>query len=231
VRGAFTGAAKDRPGRFQIANNGTLLLDEVGELPPSLQAKLLRVLQEGTFEPVGSDRTVKVDVRILAATHVDLRAAVASGRFREDLYYRLAEIVVSIPPLRERPGDSALLAHAFVQRFAAEQHRGSMVLRADAIAAIESQPWSGNVRELENCMRRAVIMSETNQIAANDLALTGYTANDPSALNLRRVRDDAEKRAVITALGRSNENVVKAAEMLGVSRPTLYDLMRRFGLK
>ena len=168
---------------------------------------------------------------MVCATHQDLTALIKEGRFREDLYYRLAEIVVTIPPLRDRPGDAALLAHAFVQRFAAEQRRPAMMLRADAIAAIEAQPWSGNVRELENCVRRAVIMSESNQITANDLGLKGSFASDASALNLRRVRDEAEKRAVIAALGRSNENVVKAAEMLGVSRPTLYDLMRRLGLK
>jgi two-component system NtrC family response regulator len=167
----------------------------------------------------------------VCATHQDLKSLIREGRFREDLYYRLAEIVVSIPSLRERPGDAALLAHAFVQRFAAEQRRGSMTLRPDAVAAIESQPWSGNVRELENCMRRAVIMADGNKITAADLGFEVAATGDHSALNLRQVRDEAEKRAVITALGRANRNVVKAAEMLGVSRPTLYDLMRRFALK
>jgi two-component system, NtrC family, response regulator len=170
-------------------------------------------------------------VRVVCATHQDLKSLIREGRFREDLYYRLAEIVVTIPPLRERPGDAALLAHAFVQRFAAEQHRGSMTLGSDAVAAIEAQPWPGNVRELENCMKRAVIMTEGNKITAADLGFPVAETGDVAVLNLRQVRDEAERRAVIAALGRANENVVKAAEMLGVSRPTLYDLMHRFGLK
>ncbi len=153
------------------------------------------------------------------------------GRFREDLFYRLAEIVVKIPPLRDRQGDAALLAHAFVQRFAAEQRRGSMSLRPDAIAAIEAHPWPGNVRELENCIKRAVIMADGNQISSDDIGLAPPGDDDLSTLNLRQVRDDAERAAVIKVLGRVNGNIVKAADILGVSRPTLYDLMHRLGLK
>ena len=230
-KGAFTGAGKQTIGKIETANRGTLMLDEIGDLPLALQAKLLRFLQERMIERIGGRDEIPIDVRIVCATHQDLKTLIKEGRFREDLYYRLAEIVVSIPSLRERPGDSALLAHAFVQRFAAEQHRGSMTLRSDAITAIESQAWPGNVRELENCMKRAVIMTEGNKITAVDLGFAAAEPGEQSALNLRQVRDEAEKRAVITALGRANENVVKAAEMLGVSRPTLYDLMRRFGLK
>jgi two-component system, NtrC family, response regulator len=230
-KGAFTGATRQTIGKIETANRGTLMLDEIGDLPLPLQAKLLRFLQERVIDRVGGRDEIPIDVRVVCATHQDLKALIKEGRFREDLYYRLAEIIVNIPSLRERSGDAALLAHAFVQRFAAEQHRGSMVLRSDAIAAIEAQDWPGNVRELENCVRRAVIMAEGNQITAADLGFSTQPDGDFSALNLRQVRDEAEKRAVITALARANENVVKAAEMLGVSRPTLYDLIRRFGLK
>jgi two-component system NtrC family response regulator len=230
-KGAFTGATKQTIGKIETANRGTLMLDEIGDLPLALQGKLLRFLQERVIDRVGGRDEIPIDVRVVCATHQDLKSLIKEGRFREDLYYRLAEIVIRIPPLRERSGDAALLAHAFVQRFAAEQRRGSMTLRSDAVDAIESQPWPGNVRELENCMKRAVIMTEGNKIGAADLGFATDAQSDSMALNLRQVRDEAEKRAVITALGRANENVVKAAEMLGVSRPTLYDLMHRFGLK
>ena len=230
-KGAFTGAAKQTLGKIETAHRGTLMLDEIGDLPLGLQAKLLRFLQERVIERVGGREEIPVDVRIVCATHQDLKALIREGRFREDLFYRLAEIVVSIPALRLRQGDAALLAHAFVQRFAAEQRRGSMLLRSDAVAAIEAHPWPGNVRELENCIKRAVIMAEGPQITAADVGLGTSPEDDLASLNLRQVRDEAEKRAVITALGRANGNIVKAAEILGVSRPTLYDLMHRFGLK
>jgi two-component system NtrC family response regulator len=230
-KGAFTGAAKQTLGKIETANRGTLMLDEIGDLPLGLQAKLLRFLQERVIERVGGRDEIPVDVRIVCATHQDLKALIADGRFREDLFYRLAEIVVTIPPLRARQGDAALLAHAFVQRFAAEQHRSSMALRPDAVAAIEAHPWPGNVRELENCLKRAVIMADGNQIGAADLGLATAADEALTTLNLRQVRDEAERRAVITVLGRVNGNIVKAAEILGVSRPTLYDLMHRLGLK
>jgi two-component system, NtrC family, response regulator len=230
-KGAFTGAARQTLGKIETANRGTLMLDEIGDLPLGLQAKLLRFLQERVIERVGGRDEIPIDVRIVCATHQDLKALIKEGRFREDLYYRLAEIVVTIPPLRLRQGDAALLAHAFVQRFAAEQHRGSMLLRPDAAAAIEAHPWPGNVRELENCIKRAVIMADGPQITAVDVGLEASPQDDLALLNLRQVRDEAEKRAVITVLGRVNGNIVKAAEILGVSRPTLYDLMHRFGLK
>jgi two-component system NtrC family response regulator len=230
-KGAFTGAAKQTLGRIETANNGTLMLDEIGDLPMPLQAKLLRFLQERVIERVGGRSEIPVDVRIVCATHQDLKALIAEGRFREDLYYRLAEIVVSIPPIRARHGYAALLAHAFVQRFAAEQRRGSMTLRPDAVTAIEAHSWPGNVRELENCVRRAVIMADANQIAATDLGLEVPQADDVTTLNLRQVREEAERAAVVKVLGRVNGNIVKASDILGVSRPTLYDLMHRFGLK
>ena len=184
-KGAFTGAAKQTIGKIETANRGTLMLDEIGDLPLSLQAKLLRFLQERVIDRVGGREEIPIDVRVVCATHQDLKSLIKEGRFREDLYYRLAEIVVDIPPLRERPGDSALLAHAFVQRFAAEQHRGSMTLGPDAVAAIEAQSWPGNVRELENCIKRAVIMTEGNKITAADLGFPATEDDDHPALNLR----------------------------------------------
>jgi len=230
-KGAFTGAAKTTPGKIETAHRGTLMLDEIGDLPHSLQAKLLRFLQERVIERIGGRQEIPIDVRIVCATHQDLKSLIKEGRFREDLYYRLAEIVVSIPPLRARKGDAALLAHAFVRRFAAEQNRGSMTLREDALRAIEAHSWPGNVRELENCIKRAVIMADGNQITIDDVGLSEVRDDQDICLDLRLVRENAEKGVIIAALSRSDGNVLKAAEMLGVSRPTLYDLMHRYGLK
>lgn len=231
-KGAFTGAAKTTLGKIESANGGTLMLDEIGDLPLQLQAKLLRFLQERTIERVGGRQEIPVDVRIVCATHQDLDAMSKEGRFREDLYYRLAEIVVKIPPLRARVGDATLLAHAFVRRFGQEQKRPSLTLSEEAIKAIELHPWPGNIRELENCIRRAAIMADGNQIYSEDVGLSHISATEmDSSLDLRIIRENAEKEAVIAALGRVNGNVAKAAELLGVSRPTLYDLMHRQGLK
>jgi len=230
-KGAFTGAAKTTLGKIETANNGTLMLDEIGDLPHALQAKLLRFLQERVIERIGGRQEIPVNVRIVCATHQNLQGLISEGRFREDLYYRLAEIVVTIPPLRDRLGDASLLAHAFVRRFAAENNRGGMTLREDALRAIEAHAWPGNVRELENCIKRAVIMAEGNQITAEDIGRLGGLQAEETVLDLRVARDDAERRVIIAALARADGNVVKAAEMLGVSRPTLYDMMHRFGLK
>jgi two-component system NtrC family response regulator len=229
-KGAFTGAAKTTLGKIEVADRGTLMLDEIGDLPLPLQGKLLRFLQERVIERLGGRREIPVDVRIVCATHQDLRALIAEGRFREDLYYRLAEIVITIPPLRARQGDAALLAHAFTRRFAVEYGRNAIVLRDDALKAIDGHPWPGNVRELENCIKRAVIMAEGSHISPADLGLQAQD-DEFDGLQLRQVRDEAERRAVISVLGRVNGNVAKAADILGISRPTLYDLMHRFGLK
>lgn len=229
-KGAFTGAAKTTPGRIEAANGGTLMLDEIGDLPLALQSKFLRFLQERVIDRIGGRQEIPVDVRIVAATHQDLKFLIKEGRFREDLYYRLAEIVVTIPPLRERVGDVALLSHAFVRRFALEQNRGSMTLSDAALKVIEAHHWPGNVRELENYLKRAVIMAESNQITADDVGLDDALNEEEEVLDLRRVRDAAEKRAVIISLARTNGNIQKAAELLGVSRPTFYDLLHRFGL-
>ena len=230
-KGAFTGAAKTTLGKIETANGGTLMLDEIGDLPHSLQAKLLRFLQERVVERVGGRNEIPVDVRIVCATHQDLKALIRENRFREDLFYRLAEIVVTIPPLRDRAGDPALLAHAFVHRFAAEQNRGNMSLADDAIRAIEAHSWPGNVRELENCIKRAVIMADGAQISQDDIGLAPPTGNENEFIDLRQVRDAAERTAVVTALGRANGNLARAAEILGISRPTLYDIMHRLGLR
>lgn len=230
-KGAFTGAAKTTPGKIETANGGTLMLDEIGDLPLALQAKLLRFLQERVIERLGGRQEIPVDVRIVCATHQDLKSQISDGRFREDLYYRLAEIVVSIPPLRERRGDAALLAHAFVHKFSAEQKRGSMTLAEDAVRTIESHRWPGNVRELENCLKRAVIMTDGSRITRDDIGLETGNSDEIEFIDLRKVRDDAERQAIVTALGRANGNLLRTSEILGVSRPTLYDLMHRLGLK
>jgi two-component system NtrC family response regulator len=231
-KGAFTGAAKQTIGKIETANGGTLFLDEIGDLPTPLQAKLLRFLQERVVERVGGRQEIPVDVRVVCATHQNLKERIVSGQFREDLYYRLAEIVVEIPPLRDRKGDAALLAHDFARRFALAQRGKEMTLLADAIDAIEAHPWPGNVRELENVIKRAVIMADGAVISAADIGIgAGAAGAAAEALNLRQVRDDAERDAVVRVLARVNGNLSKAAELLGVSRPTLYDLMHRFGLR
>ena len=234
-RGAFTGAAKTTVGRIETAHGGTLMLDEVGDLPQPLQAKLLRFLQERRIERLGGRQEIAVDVRVVGATHQDLKALIAQGRFREDLYYRLAEIVVEIPPLRARQGDAALLAHAFLRRFAQEQRRGSLTFTDDAIRAIEAHGWPGNVRELINVIKRAAIMADGQRVTPADLGLDAPERADDAAgdleLDLRTVRERAERAAILAALARTNSNIAKAAEVLGISRPTLYDLMHKLAIK
>ena len=228
-KGAFTGAAKQTKGKVELAHGGTFFLDEVGDLPMSLQAKLLRFLQERVVERVGGHEEIAVDVRIVCATHQKLKDLTASGRFREDLYYRLSEIVVTIPPLRERIGDATLLAHHFKHKFTTQESRQSLHFSNEALAAIGSHGWPGNVREMENCIKRAVIMTDGQYIGADDLGLA--VADDDERLNLRQVRDEAEYKAIVNALGRVEGNIVKASELLGISRPTMYDLMARHSIK
>lgn len=230
-KGAFTGAVKQTVGKLEYANNGTVFLDEIGDLPLSLQAKLLRFLQERVVERLGGRGEIPVDVRVVAATHQDLQQRIQEGRFREDLYYRLAEMVVHIPPLRARQGDRSLLAHALLDRYARDQGRNLRGLSTDALRAIEAHPWPGNVREMENRLKRAAIMADGPQVGVDDLGLPPPATNAPDLLNLRQIREAAERGAVIEALSRVNGNVSLAADLLGVSRPTLYDLMHRFGLK
>jgi two-component system NtrC family response regulator len=229
-KGAFTGAAKQTKGKVELASGGTFFLDEVGDLPMSLQAKLLRFLQERVVERIGGHEEIPVDVRIVCATHQNLKELAQTGRFREDLYYRLSEIVVTIPPLRERSGDAALLAHHFKNKFSAQESRSSLHFSPEALAAIEGYRWPGNVREMENCIKRAVIMADGPYIAADELGLPDVGAAE-EPINLRQVRDEAEYRAIIKALARVDGNIVKASELLGISRPTMYDLMARHAIK
>jgi len=229
-KGAFTGAAKQTISRIEYANEGTLFLDEIGDLPMPLQAKLLRFLQERVIERLGGRGEIPVDVRVVCATHRDLADMIREGSFREDLYYRLSEISVKIPPLRERPGDAVLLAQAFLERYAREQGRNLRGFTADARGALEAHAWPGNVREMENLIKRATIMAEGNQITAVDLGLEPSHA-EPLPFNLRQARESAERLAVSRALAHSDGNIAQAAELLGITRPTLYDLMAKIGMK
>lgn len=228
-KGAFTGAAKTTPGKIETADGGTLFLDEIGDLPFALQAKLLRFLQERVLERIGGRQEIPVDVRVVCATHQNLRERIVEGAFREDLFYRLTEMIISIPPLRARAGDANLLAHAFVQKFAAAQGRERMTLGEDALDAIAAHTWPGNVRELENAIKRAVIMADGTAISADDLGLAPLEASE--FLNLRKAREEAERLAVIRVMSRCEGNIAKAAEVLGISRPTLYDLLNRLGMR
>ncbi len=229
-KGAFTGAAKQTIGKIEYANEGTLFLDEIGDLPMPLQAKLLRFLQERVIERLGGRGEIPVDVRVVCATHRDLAAMIREGSFREDLYYRLSEISISIPPLRERPGDAALLAQVFLERYARELGRSLRGFTADALGALEAHAWPGNVRELENLVKRASIMAEGTQITAADLGLDpGQAEQQP--INLRQAREIAERQVISRALAQSDGSIAQAAELLGITRPTLYDLMAKIGLK
>jgi two-component system NtrC family response regulator len=229
-KGAFTGAVKTTEGKIEQADGGTLFLDEVGDIPLPLQVKLLRFLQERTIERIGGRKHIDVDTRIVCATHQDLEAMIADGRFREDLFYRLAEIVVKIPSLAERPGDATLLGKAFVKRFAKEMNPGVKGFAADALAAIDSWPWPGNVRELENRVKRAVIMADGKLINAVDLDLEGDADDDAQPLNLKSAREQADRKVIRHALARSEGNISNTAKLLGISRPTLYDLLKQYDL-
>ena len=229
-KGAFTGAAKQTRGKIEYADGGTFFLDEVGDLPGALQAKLLRFLQERIIERVGGREEIPVDVRIVCATHRNLQELIQAGRFREDLFYRLSEIVITIPPLRARQGDRALLAHAFMNKFSAQGAHAIVGFHEDSLNLIESYEWPGNVREMENCIKRAVIMADGPYVMPDDLGINA-TQDEPEPLNLRQVRDEAERKAVVKALARSDGNIAKAAELLGISRPTLYDLIGRYSLR
>ena len=229
-RGAFTGAVKSNVGKIELAEGGTLFLDEVGDIPLPLQVKLLRFLQERVIERIGGRQPIAVDTRIVCATHQDLDGMIADGRFREDLYYRLAEIVVPIPSLADRPGDAVLLARHFVNRMAHDLNPAVRGLSGEALSAIDAYGWPGNVRELENRIKRAVIMTDGKMIGASDLDLPGSDSGDVP-INLRAAREVADRRAIHQALTRTEHNVSGAAKLLGISRPTLYDLMKQYRLQ
>jgi two-component system, NtrC family, response regulator len=230
-RGAFTGAVKSNVGKIELAQGGTLFLDEVGDIPLPLQVKLLRFLQERVIERIGGRSGIAVDTRIVCATHQDLEAMIAGGRFREDLYYRLAEIVVKIPSLAERSGDAVLLARHFASRFGRELNSNVQSLSPEAIAAVDAYGWPGNVRELENRIKRAVIMADGKSVTAADLDLPGNVEEQPCAINLRSAREVADRSAIRQAMSRTDNNISGAAKLLGVSRPTLYDLLKQYRLQ
>ncbi|AOL23695.1 sigma-54-dependent Fis family transcriptional regulator [Erythrobacter litoralis] len=229
-KGAFTGAVKTTEGKIESANGGTLFLDEVGDIPLPLQVKLLRFLQERTIERIGGRKAISVDTRIVCATHQDLEAMIGAGTFREDLFYRLAEIVVRIPGLAERHGDAVLLAKAFLKRFAKEMNPAVTGFAPDALAAIDRHEWPGNVRELENRVKRAVIMADGKLVNAEDLDFADEDEEDAEALNLKAAREQSDRRVIRHALARSEGNISNTAKLLGISRPTLYDLLKQYDL-
>ena len=231
-KGAFTGAVARNEGKIELAHGGTLFLDEVGDIPLPLQVKLLRFLQERTIERIGGRTAIPVDTRIVCATHQDLEAMIAAGTFREDLFYRLAEIVVKIPTLAERPGDAVLLAKAFLTRFAKEMNPAVKGFAPDALAAIDGWAWPGNVRELENRVKRAVIMADSKLVGAEDLDLLPAGEGEAAeALNLKTARERSDRTMIRHALARSEGNISGTAKLLGISRPTLYDLLRQYDLQ
>jgi len=230
-KGAFTGAVKTTEGKIEQASGGTLFLDEVGDIPLQLQVKLLRFLQERTIERIGGRRSIEVDTRIVCATHQNLDAMIGDGRFREDLYYRLAEIVIRIPGLADRAGDAVLLARAFLSRYSAAMNPSVRGFAPDGLAAIDAWGWPGNVRELENRLKRAVIMADTKLITAADLDLAEPSAAEDQTLNLKSAREATDRRMIRHALARSEGNITSTARMLGISRPTLYDLLKQYDLQ
>jgi two-component system NtrC family response regulator len=229
-KGAFTGAIKTIEGKIEQAHRGTLFLDEVGDIPLPLQVKLLRFLQERVIERIGGRKGIAVDTRIVCATHQDLPAMIQAASFREDLYYRLAEIVVRIPTLAERHGDATLLAKHFLHLFSREMNPNVRGFSAGALQAINDWPWPGNVRELENRMKRAVIMADGKLITAEDLDLSSKEG-DQLPINLKAAREEADRRVIRQALARTESNISSAARLLGISRPTLYDLLKQYGLQ
>jgi len=228
-RGAFTGAAKQTKGKVETASGGTFFLDEIGDMPLPLQAKMLRFLQERVIERLGGRNTIEVDVRIICATHHKLGQLIESGKFREDLFFRISEIVIEIPALRDREGDKALLAQTFLNNFSEQNGRSFRGFADSARAEIDAYEWPGNVRELENRVKRAVVLAEGKQIVATDLGF----AEDEShlqLLNLRDARERVEREVIQRALSIYNNNVTHAAEALGISRPSLYSLIKKLGM-
>jgi two-component system NtrC family response regulator len=226
-RGAFTGAVRQVIGKIECANRGTLFLDEIGDMAPALQAKLLRFLQDKTVVRVGGHRPIDVDVRVIAATNQDLTALMEAGKFREDLFYRLNEIGIHMPPLRERAGDAVLIAQFLLRKHRLALNSRVAGFTAEAISLIEAHPWPGNVRELENRVKRAVVMAESKQISAADLGLfNDDPAADGAPKSLREIREDAERRSIIRTLAQTSGNMSQAAKLLDISRPTLYGMLK-----
>lgn len=229
-KGAFTGAAKQTPGKIEYAHGGTLFLDEIGDLPLELQAKLLRFLQERVIERVGGRQEIPIDVRIICATHQDLTQHIQDGRFREDLYYRISEITIQIPAVKERTGDVLLLAKSFLNRFNEELGKSIRGFDKQAVAAIEAYDWPGNVRELESRIKRAIIMADNSYITLDDLELDS-SDEEVMPFNLRQVRESAERQAIQRALLNTDDNISEAAKLLGVTRPTLYNFLEKYNIR
>jgi len=231
-KGAFTGATKTTLGKIEYAEGGTLFLDEMGELPMPLQAKLLRFLQERVVERIGGREEIPVNVRVICATHQDLEDKIEKKEFREDLYYRINEIPINIPPLKDRDGDALLLARSFFEQMNKDQGKKLKGFTKDALTAIEAHKWPGNVRELKNRIKRAVIMADGRQITAADLELKQTDdETETNSFNLREIRESAERKVITKALNHTNGKVSPAAELLGVSRPTLYDLIQKLNIQ
>lgn len=228
-KGAFTGAARQTPGKVEMADGGTLFLDEIGDMPMSLQAKMLRFLQERVVERVGGREEIPVDVRVVCATNQNPVELIKQDLFREDLYYRVCEITIDIPPFRDREEGRLILARVLLNKYAEQQKRAISGFSDDAAEAIEAYSWPGNVRELENKVKSAVIMADGKQVTAADLGLAGVDAEEET-LNLREVRQHAESKAIRKALMKNFGNISRTAELLGVTRPTLYDLLSKYGL-
>lgn len=230
-KGAFTGATKQTIGKIEMANGGTLFLDEIGDLPFELQAKLLRFLQERVIERVGGRKEIPIDVRIVCATHQDITKHIEEGRFREDLYYRISEITINIPAVKDRDGDPLLLAKAFLTRFCQEYKKVIKGFDSNAVAAIEAYSWPGNVREIESRIKRAVIMADGNMVTLEDLELNIDSDEEAQPLNLKQIREEAEKKAIRRALSHTNASISEAAKMLGITRPTLYSMLEKYDMK
>jgi len=228
-KGSFTGAHAQRKGLIENAADGTLFLDEIGELPPPIQVKLLRFLQEQRFQRVGGRQEIQIDTRVIAATNADLKQVISEGKFREDLYFRLAVVVISLPPLRDRGDDVALLGREFLQRYAAQNNKKSLAFSPDALRALYRHNWPGNVRELQNRVKRAVIMTDGKRLTADDLELADLSQTSPATL--KEAREAVEKEVVQNALKRHQGKITSAALELGVSRPTLYELMEKLGIE
>ncbi len=228
-KGAFTGAAKQTQGKIEVAHEGMLFLDEVGDLPLPLQAKLLRFLQERVIERIGGRKEIPVDVRVICATHRDLPSLIKEGAFREDLYYRINETTINVPPLRDREGDAVVLARSFLEKFASEYKRPIRGFSQRALEVIDQYGWPGNVRELENRVKRAVIMADGNEVTDEDLELDQAEIN-AHPFNLREIRDMAEQSAINRALNYTAGNISRTADLLGVTRPTLYNLLKKFDI-
>jgi two-component system NtrC family response regulator len=231
-KGAFTGAHQQKKGRIELADGGTLFLDEIGDMPPALQPKMLRFLQERVIERVGGTKEIPVNVRVVCATHQNITSLISQGAFREDLYYRVSEITLNIPPLREREGDCVLIAQALLKVFGKEMGRDDLRLSEEAMAAVRTHTWPGNVREMINKIKRAAIMADGKNVTAEDLELESISIDlIDDALNLKQIRDTAEKTACLQAIKSSQGNMAKAARILGITRPTLYSLADKHGIE